>query len=303
MAAPERIGVIDLGTNTFHLLIVETQSGLPFREIYRERRFIKLAEGGIETISDAAFERALITVVAFRRILEEQQVKKLRALGTAALRTASNGPQFVEAVFRETGIKIELITGDREAVLIHKGVAQAVPLQSEADLIMDIGGGSVEFILANKTQVFWAESFPVGVAVLYHRFHGEDPISSGAIADLEHFLSRKLANVWIKAREINPQRLIGASGTFDVLENILVQEKAHPRHSIIDIDPFYPLAEKFIRATLAERLQIEGLPASRADMIVVAVILIRVVLQQLALQKIVISEYAMKEGLIAELSA
>ncbi|MBR9920791.1 MAG: exopolyphosphatase [Bacteroidetes bacterium] len=301
MAAIKRVGVIDLGTNTFHLLIVELKDGHPFREIHRERRFIKMAEGGIETIAEAPFQRGLDAMIAFRRILEEKEVDQVRAFGTAALRTASNGAEFVSAVKAGTGLDIELISGDREAELIHKGVAQAVPLKPETDLIMDIGGGSVEFILANQSEVFWARSFPVGVAVLYRNFHKNDPIPKQSIQDLEAYLRETLKPVWQMALKYLPARLIGASGTFDVIEAILAEGKTHPNHAKVDVAPFYPLADQLIQSTQADRLEMDGVPASRADMIVVAILLIREVLNQLNIQQIVISEYAMKEGMIAEM--
>ena len=163
----KKYGVIDLGTNTFHLLIIETDDTDAFREIYREQHFVKLAEDGIGTIGAAPYARALKVMQDFEEVLDKQQVSGLCAFGTAALRTARNGQAFIEEVKTLTGIEVELITGDREAELIHKGVLQAVPFSSECWLIMDIGGGSVEFIIADKNEMYWAQSFPIGVAVLF----------------------------------------------------------------------------------------------------------------------------------------
>ena len=297
----ERIGVIDLGTNTFHLLIVELDAGRIFRELHRERRYIKLAEGGIDRISDAAFQRGLESMKAFAAILKKLEVEQVNAIGTAALRTASNGKEFVQAVREQSGLEIELISGDREAALIHKGVSLAVPLEDEPDLIMDIGGGSVEFILANKEQVFWAQSFPVGVAVLYRTFHKQEPITQEEKDVLSSFLNNTLSPLWQAAKTWEPRRLIGASGTFDVLESLLTEGKDHPHHAVVSLEPFYPLASLLIGMNHEERLEKEGVPASRADMIVVAMLLIREVLEHIPMDEIVVSKYAMKEGMIAEL--
>lgn len=299
MSQIQRLAVIDLGTNTFHLLIVDLKPN-GFEEVYRERCFIKLAEGGIDAISPSAFDRALDAMIAFRRILDDQGVTIIKAFGTAALRTASNGLTLVQAIFESTKIEIELISGLREANLIYKGVAQVVPFVEAVDLLMDIGGGSVEFILANNTGVLWAESFPIGVAVLYDKFHRADPISTSEIKAMEAYLEITLANLWTKAAAYKPVKLIGASGTFDVLENIFAPDHSGSNYSLIDVGPFYPFVEKLINATLAERLLIEGVPEKRADMIVVAVLLIRVVISRLAIEQIVISSYAMKEGMISE---
>lgn len=179
--------VIDLGTNTFHLLIVEDNGDGSFRELYRKQHFVKLAEEGIQTIGAAAFARGLDVMESFNITLDEYKVNQLTAFGTAALRTASNGQDFVNQVKEKNGIEIELISGDREAVLIHKGVLQAVPFTSERMLIMDIGGGSVEFIIADKNQVYWAQSFPIGVAVLYKNFHQNNPITNTEIQATQAF--------------------------------------------------------------------------------------------------------------------
>ncbi|NJK83906.1 MAG: hypothetical protein HC912_08960 [Saprospiraceae bacterium] len=150
-----RYAVIDLGTNTFHLLIVEQNR----QKLYQERQFVKLAENGIEHISAAPFQRGIETMLHFHRVLKKFDVQQVQAFGTAALRTAHNGSAFIEEVEEATGIEIQLISGEREAALIQKGVAQAIPATDAHSLIMDIGGGSVEFILANQHEVFWAQSF------------------------------------------------------------------------------------------------------------------------------------------------
>jgi exopolyphosphatase/guanosine-5'-triphosphate,3'-diphosphate pyrophosphatase len=217
--------VIDLGTNTFHLLIVAPDEQLGFREVFRERRFIKLAEGGIEYLSDAAVQRGLEALVDFKSELDRHQVVEVRAIGTAALRTARNGSAFIELVKDTTGIQIELIDGSEEARLIHLGVALATPLGTERGLIMDIGGGSVEFIIADVEKVYWAQSFPVGVAVLYERFHKNEPISEAEQMALKAFLKEQLRPLGNALDRYPCQDLLGASGTFDVLEDILVEEK------------------------------------------------------------------------------
>jgi exopolyphosphatase/guanosine-5'-triphosphate,3'-diphosphate pyrophosphatase len=295
--------VIDLGTNTFHLLIVAPDEQLGFREVFRERRFIKLAEGGIEYLGDAAVQRGLEALVDFKSELDRHQVVEIRAIGTAALRTARNGSAFIELVKETTGIQIELIDGSEEARLIHLGVALATPLGTERGLIMDIGGGSVEFIIADEEKVYWAQSFPVGVAVLYERFHKNEPISEAEQMALKAFLKEELQSL-IFALERYPCRdLLGASGTFDVLENILVEEKPSPLHSSFPTSAFTPIAQKMIKASLRERLEMAEMPSARAEMIVVALILLEVVLSLQPFEQIYVSAYALKEGVLTEMLA
>ncbi|MDX1942015.1 MAG: hypothetical protein SFU99_15745 [Saprospiraceae bacterium] len=297
----DRFGVIDLGTNTFHLLIAEPDAQGAFRELYRERHFIKLAEEGIAKIGAAAFERGLRTMQAFRKILDQYQVNTVKAVGTAALRTASNGKDFIQQVKALTSIEVTLITGDREAELIHTGVMLAIPPTQERMLIMDIGGGSVEFIIADCKQVYWAQSFPVGVAVLWKNFHKSDPIIPTEIEAVHHFLSQYLKPLYNALQQHPTPILVGASGTFDVLENILVKDKTHPHHSHLAVSAFPPFYQQMLHTTLVERLHMEGMPADRADMIIVALILIDHILQLIDFQKITISAFAMKEGILYEM--
>lgn len=297
----KKYGVIDLGTNTFHLLIVEANGDGTFQEIYRKQHFVKLAEEGIHTIGAAPFARGLGVMQEFKQIIDDQQVTQLKAFGTAALRTASNGEDFITKVRDQTGIAVELITGDREAALIHQGVLQAVPFSDERMLIMDIGGGSVEFIIADKNQVYWAESFPVGVAVLLKRFHHTDPIANQEIEATRQFLQEKLAPLQTALSHYPTHTLVGASGTFDVLENILVNNKTNPNYSYLNANAFPDFYNKVVNMTLQERLNLEGMPAIRADMIVVALILVDIVIKMATIQQIVISAFAMKEGMLNEM--
>lgn len=297
----KKFAVIDLGTNTFHLLIAEKNSAGTFKELYRNRIFVNLAENGIHTIHHIAFERGIAAIFEFKKTLEDYQVDLIKALGTAALRTADNGKIFIEKIFSETGINVKLIQGDREAELIYKGVRQAVDFEDNSVLIMDIGGGSVEFIIANKDGVNWAESFPVGASVLFNDFHKTDPISHEEIDLLLLHFEKQLSPLLEKIETYSPNILIGASGTFDVLENLLCKEKISEIHGIVQISDFYPFYEKLSGTTLQERYEMSEIPDSRAKMIIVALILIHFVLKKAPIQKISVSAYAMKEGMLMEL--
>ncbi len=296
-----KLGVIDLGTNTFHLLIAEPDGQGAFRELYRERHFIKLAEESIGQIGAAPFARGLQAMEDFKTRLDEYNVYAIRAIGTAALRTASNGRDFIEQVKAQTGIEVQLISGDREAELIYKGVMMAIPPLPERMLIMDIGGGSVEFIIADQHQVYWAQSFPVGVAVLWKQFHKSDPIAPNEIEQIHQFLDIQLEPLRLALQRFPTKLLTGASGTFDVLENILVKTKTHPHHSQLTAAEFPAFYHLILGTTFAERLHMEGMPAERADMIVVALILLNHVLMMAKIHTVHISAFAMKEGILYEM--
>jgi exopolyphosphatase/guanosine-5'-triphosphate,3'-diphosphate pyrophosphatase len=168
-------------------------------------------------------------------------------------------------------------------------------------MIMDIGGGSVEFIIADQEQVHWAQSFPIGVAVLYKRFHQTDPISSQQKIDLYHFLDQTLKPLKTALKEHPVQELVGASGTFDVLENMVTEKKPCPHCAEIDTDRLRLVTGYIVASDLATRTAMDKMPPERADLIVVALLLIDYVCKLAGIQKIYVSAYAMKEGMIAEM--
>ncbi len=303
MPNPRRLGVIDLGTNTFHLLIAELTAGDRIEEIYRERIYVKLAEDGIGHIGPAPFGRGMTALRHFRSVLDDHGVAEPRAFGTAALRTAGNGTEFVRTAEREAGIVIQLIPGEEEARLITRGVLHAIPPTEGRILIMDIGGGSTEFIIAGPEGVFWKQSFPVGVSVLHRNFHHSDPISEAEIRNLELFLTDQLAPLRERLAEYPTHHLVGAAGTFDVLAELLRDPLApdHPHSHALDPTGFSPLYFEILSSTLGERLAMPGIPEQRADMIVVAMILLRFVLELAGIDRITVSEYAMKEGILLEM--
>jgi exopolyphosphatase/guanosine-5'-triphosphate,3'-diphosphate pyrophosphatase len=299
-----RHAIIDLGTNTFHLLIAERGADGSWQFIHRQRVYVRLAEDGIHRIGPAPFDRALKALQGFKSQLDAAGVPsgQVKALGTAALRTADNAGDFLQQAFELTGLKVESISGDREAELIYKGVRRAVPFPDNRVLIMDIGGGSVEFILADRERVFWQQSFPIGVAVLFRNFHKSDPISEVEVGETEQFIESSLTDLWNALAQYPTPTLIGASGTFDVIDLFLLDPATKPElYGYIALDFFYPLSEQFIRSTIAERRAMPKLHPERADMVVVALILIRVVLRKAGISEIYTSTYAMKEGMLEEL--
>jgi exopolyphosphatase/guanosine-5'-triphosphate,3'-diphosphate pyrophosphatase len=296
----KRRAVIDLGTNTFHLLIADVDPDGGLTEVYRERIFVKLAAEGIARIGSAPFGRGITALLHFRKKLDEYQVTDLRAIGTAALRTATNGADFVAEARARVNISIELISGTEEADYITRGVLAALPPSEENLLIMDIGGGSTEFILVESGRARWRTSFPLGISVLHRDFHHSDPISQGEINRLEQYLAKQLEPLY-EALLIHPtQHLVGAAGTFEVLKEQLrdTTKPLHPTSHLLAPAGFFPLYDRIVTATLDERLAMDGLPKERADMVVVAMILLRFILEFAEIERMTVSDYALKEGVL-----
>lgn len=292
--------VIDLGTNTFHLMIFEGKNIL-----FKTSMASKIGQGGINQgiITEEGIQRALNVLNIFKQKLIEFEVntEKVFAFGTSAIRNAKNQSELLERVKKETDINITVIDGDKEAELIYKGVSQAVKVDKNA-LIVDIGGGSVEFILCNPDKILWKRSFEIGGQRLMERFMKKDKISQSEMSRLDEYLRQELLPLTNAVHQYQPEVLIGSSGSFDTLNDMLYWKNtgSFAPTDIVGFDypisEFWKAFEQLAFANHEERMQIGGMIPLRVDMIVVAVCLIKFVLQTYNIQEIKISNYALKEG-------
>ena len=293
------IGIIDLGSNTFHLLIAKVTSPQAFEEVYKEAFFVKLASDGIEKIGDKPFQKGIEIMVHFAEKCKDFQVSEIKAMGTATLRRAENAPYFIQQVYKKTGIEVAVISGDEDALLIAGGVHLAIPFIKEKVLIMDIGGGSVEFIISEGDTIFWSKSFPLGISILYNYFHKKDPISEEEIDKLIRFLDESLVDLMDILRVHNVNHLVGASGTFDVLEDFLSDMSIKNKHATtVSVAHVFPILDEIIKKSLAERLEYKEIPETRAEMIVAAMVLIKFILTAGNFSSLTYSSFAMKEGIL-----
>lgn len=299
-----KIAVIDMGTNTFHLLVAELIDD-GYSIIHKERLPVKVGEKGInkDEIAPAAWERALEALKAFKKTAQQLEAQQIFATATSAMRNARNGAQLAKEIKEQTGIEVNIISGAREAELILKGVRKALSLGQEKSLIMDIGGGSVEFIIANQKQTFWMQSFEIGGQRLVEKFHHNDPITLAEIEDIKRFLRQELVPLAAQCKVHAPKTLVGCSGTFDTLSDIY-QAKNNLLPNQEETEPPFPLeAFKAIHQELttkvrSERLEIPGMIEMRVDMIVVASILIDFLVDSFHLSATRVSTYALKEGVL-----
>jgi len=297
-----RVAIIDLGTNTIHLLIVESNSAeVPWKELKRERVYVKLATGGINNISKEAFQRAVQTMVKFKKIINQYGNPLTFAVGTACLRVAKNASDLKNEVYEKTGIRIQVISGDREAELITSGIILSLPEIQTSFLIMDIGGGSVEFIVCDKSgNINFSKSYPVGVAVLFEKFHKKDPISKIEIQDIDQYLKLELHDLIRHIHQYPSLDLVGASGTFEVLGDVLSSEQPNAYTKRVEVNSFYPFYEKVMLTNFEDRITMPEIPDTRADLIVVALQMIYFMLTQYHFNQILVSDFALKEGLLSE---
>lgn len=301
------VAVIDLGTNTFNLLIAEISATEIKKKLLAHEFPVKLGEGGINEgyISEAAYKRGLKTMSEIKKIIISLNIDLVKAVATSAIRSASNGREFIQAVKLETGIEITTVDGDREAELIFKGVRAASGINTPA-LIMDIGGGSIEFIIADKNDILWKQSYAIGVARLKDQFHHTDPISSTDQQAIIAYLEGHLAEIFENCRLHKPSRLIGSAGAFETFAEMAALHFGHdtdPGQPYVEfnMDEFHVIADRIIASHRNEREKMPGLVSFRVDMIVVAAIITRYVLAQTGISVMTLSYYSLKEGLLAEM--
>jgi exopolyphosphatase/guanosine-5'-triphosphate,3'-diphosphate pyrophosphatase len=299
-----KIALIDCGTNTFHFLLAEVKKDHPVHFLVKEQVPVMIGEGGLvkKEISASAFQRGINCLKNFHEIIKKTVPDKTLAYGTAALRNATNGHLFVKAVLAETGIELNIIDGEQEAELIYYGVKHALSIHGP-ELIMDIGGGSTELMVADENKIHWLRSYEAGASLLREKFRFSDPITVQEREQVENWLAitfESFINDWKGKIHV----LNGSAGSFETLMALTFyrQGKTPPGKNEIsgEIEPsaFVDVYHHLLQSTREERLKMKGLPEFRVDIIIPAVILINFIITQTGIRKIRWSAYSLKEGML-----
>ena len=299
-----RLAALDLGTNTFHLLIAEKRTGVKF--LLKKTRVVKLGREGFNNglISSPAFARGINALKIFSGYLKNFKPDHTVALATSALRHCRNGGDFIREGEKILGSKIEIIDGEKEAELIYLGVKNSFAIHDKPVLIMDVGGGSVEFIIATGKNILWKKSIEAGAARLLEKFALSDPLNKKEQAAIEKYLSGKFSEVFKNTRKYKPQIMVGSSGSFDSLALMLAHRKnrtaAYRRQTVfkIPLGDYFSLHRKLLSSTKKQRLKMKGLHRMRVDMIVHASICIYLTLENSGIKKLFRSAYSLKEGVV-----
>lgn len=299
-----RYAVIDIGTNTFHLVIADL-IGDEITEIFRTSIAVKLGEGAMQThqLTVPSMLRGLHALSQFKEMAESHGVHEIHSYATSAVRSSLNGRDFVDRA-KQLGVTIQVITGDTEAEYIFRGVRQG-GIISGSSLIIDIGGGSTEFIFCNTQGILWKQSVDIGAARLMQAFFHSDPLSSADESNIQAHLMDKLQDVINATQQFSPETLIGSAGSFETFAAMIGEPlKDIDRHSsIINFEQYQALAAKFIHSTHQERAAMPLLPEVRRDMIVMAALTVNFVLAFTGISTIKISRNDLKMGVLASLGA
>jgi len=302
----QRIAILDLGTNTFNLLIAEKgRNGNPVF-IYSKELPVELGKGGIHKahITAEATERAIKALHAHRKIITEHGIKEQYAFATSAVRGADNKKEFTDRIRIETGIEINILSGEDEAKWIYEGVKHASVLGDQVSVIMDIGGGSTEFIIANSKEIFWKRSYPLGVTRLFETFDRTEILHEKEKL-VEQYISEMLLELFESGNQYNPIELIGSSGSFESFAQIIqanMGREPNPKNGYdFPMSEFDKLYHVLLKSTLEDRLRMKGLIQMRAPMFAYSGMLTKTVLDKLGIKKMKLSHYALKEGIAGHL--
>jgi exopolyphosphatase/guanosine-5'-triphosphate,3'-diphosphate pyrophosphatase len=302
-----RIGALDLGSNSFHLLVADVHPDGTFESIAREKDMLRLGD-------EVAREGRITRTTAHRVVESARHMKQLAdasgateviAKATSAIRSAENGSEVVDEIEAATGINVEVINGQEEARLIFGAVRASVVIDPAPALCIDLGGGSVELMVGDANRLQWVTSLNLGVGRLTERFIHSDPPSKSERRALEDHLRETLEPVAEEAERFDPQMTIGSSGTLSDLAAMVAafQSGDEPRSRnqlTVTRADFLPVHERIVRAKTSDRRRMPGLEDKRAELIVAGSTFLAVAMDVFDFDAITISEWALREGIILD---
>jgi len=301
-----RIAAIDMGSNSFHMVIVETRGG-SFHLIEREKEMVRLGERTLSRgrLSAEAMRRGLDTLREYKRLADAQRVDKLLAAATSAVREAHNGESFLDRVGREIGFWPNVLSGEEEARLIYLAALHSIHLEGRRALVVDIGGGSVELALGTGQRIAWAASEKLGVLRMTERFVGSDPLAPRDERRLAAHVRDRVAPHAERARAAGFDIVVGTSGTILALGSLAhaaatgnPPESLH--HLTVSAAALRDLRKRLVASTLKDRRRLPAMDERRADIIVAGAVVLDTLLEAVQAREIVLCDWALREGLLID---
>ena len=302
------VAAIDIGTNSIHLVVARPAGNNRFEILARDKEVVRLGSGSgdMKELHLDAIERGVAALGRFRRVADTFGAE-VHAVATSAVREAENRDEFLEAALVKAGIKIEVISGVEEARLIHLGVLQAVPVFDQQVLVVDIGGGSTEFIVGKGGDGVAARSLKVGAIRLTERFFGKEPVKKKAVDDARKFVKSYLPRVEQMVEAAGGFEVaVGSSGTIlNVFEMVRARRGGEARRQVgmpsFTVDDLAEVVDDLAsRPRVADRLAVPGLDPRRADIILGGVVVLEQVFRGFGIDELVVSDYALREGVLLD---
>lgn len=299
-----RIAAIDVGTNSVRCIVVEVPDRGPYRLLDDEKAYTRLGQGvgAIGRLSAEAKTRTIEALLRMAEICRSFEVERVRAVATSAVRSARDGARFVDAVKKATGFDLEVISEEEEGRLAFVSAAANFQLEGRV-AVLDIGGGSVELVRSTALEIESVVSLPLGAVALSERYMSEDPSPPKSFKALKRHVRTSLAAA-SRGRQDPAHALIGSGGTITALAAMVAravggQPETTHGHEVNRADLVHLLA-MLKRSTLEERLEIPGLPPSRADIITAGVVVVDEVMRALEVNKLKVNAKGIREGLILD---
>ncbi len=300
------LAAIDIGTNSFHLVVARAGRHR-FDVITSEKEVVRLGAGSgdMKRLRADAVDRG---VAALRRlrIVAESSGASVRAVATSAVREASNRNDFLRRARDEAGVDVEVVSGPEEARLIHLGVLQALPLYDRRHLVVDIGGGSTEFVVGHGPEIRFVRSLKLGAIRLTDRFFPGGTTTPARVVACRDYLRSYLAPMAAEARAAGFDIAVGSSGTVQNLAEIAVlagggTPPRSPNGLILGRDALDEVVTELVDArTPAARSSIDGVDPKRADILAAGALLLEAIFESLDLDECTVSGYALREGVLLD---
>lgn len=305
-----RIGAIDIGTNSMRLLIADYEDG----NLLNREKFVnttRIGEGVDKKgyISQEAIQRNIDGLINFNRMCKDRKCEKVYCIGTSALRDSKNGDDFIQLAKNKADIDVEIISGKEESTLGFIGVAEGLTdrlKEEESILVLDIGGGSTEFILGNLKGIKFNKSENIGAVRMTEKFLKADPISEEEFKSMIRFIEEQINDTieFLKNKKID--KVVGIGGTITSISAINQEletysmEKIH--NSSVDIEEVEKILQNLKKMTLNDKKNLKGLQPKRADIITSGVKILQIIMKKIEIKNIIVSEYDNLEGLICRKS-
>jgi exopolyphosphatase/guanosine-5'-triphosphate,3'-diphosphate pyrophosphatase len=302
-----RIAALDLGSNSFHLLVADVQPDGSFEPVAREKEMLRLGDEVTRNarIAAPAADRAVATARRLVELARALGATEVIAKATSAIRSAENGSELVDRIEAATGIEVEVISGSEEARLIFAAVRASVVIDPAPALGIDVGGGSVEVMVGDAAGLRWAESVPLGVGRLTAELVHDDPPSKADRKLLERRVRSMLEPLVPDVRRRGPRMCVGTSGTINDLARMAVAletgEVPPSSNGLrVTVPQLAALHDRVMRTKIAERRRMLGLEEKRADLLPAGSTLLTVALELFAVDVLTTSDWSLREGIVLD---
>lgn len=306
----KNLAALDIGTNSFHLIVVKIKEDGSFEIIDRVKEVIRLGSGkggALKNITDESSVNAIKAIQYFKGIAQSHNAE-IRAVATSAVREAENKEEFIELIKMQTGVEIEIISGFEEARLIYLGVLKAVPVFDNKCLCVDIGGGSTEFIVGTKGETLYVNSLKLGAVRLSQKFFPDYNITKERIKECREWIEGEIYPVMQRIKNIGFDTVVGSSGTIQNAAMMILNYKNLKQSGSPILNNFSFTVDELEIVTSnvlkkknpGERLKIKGLEEKRADIIPAGLLILKIIFEMFNVKKMIVSGYALREGIIID---